>query len=192
MELTAQGVIPAARSLKDFEWLMSSDFEYVILLDVHIAQLVYIRRLARDHGKRLVLHADLVQGLRHDEAAAQFLCQVIKPAGVISTHSNVIATAKKHNLISIQRIFLLDSHSLDTSMHIMKSSDPDFIEVLPGMMPQLIREIAEQSRRPILAGGFIRSMEDVDLIRSSGAAAVTTSSRAIWNLAQKRTRGKNK
>jgi glycerol uptake operon antiterminator len=181
MRIHDQTVIPAARSGKDFEFLMKTDFEFVVLLDVYIAQLVYLRRMARDHGKKLLLHADLVQGLRNDEAGAQFLCQVIKPAGLISTHSNVVLTAKKHGLISIQRVFLLDSHSLETSYRIINASDPDYIEVLPGVMPEVIREISDRARRPVLAGGFIRSVEDVNRVLQSGASGVTTSSRQIWN-----------
>lgn len=180
MDLQAQQIIPAARTIKDFEWLMTSPYEYVILLEVHISQLVYIRRLARDHRKRLLIHADLIQGLRHDDAAAQFLCQVIKPAGLISTHSNVIATAKKHKLLSVQRVFLLDSHSLQQSYNVLQSSEPDFVEVLPGMMPALINEVAQHLRCPIIAGGFIRSLADAELILANGATAVTTSSRDVW------------
>jgi glycerol uptake operon antiterminator len=181
MQIHDQTVIPAARSAKDFEFLMKTHFEFIVLLDVYIAQLVYFRRMARDHGKKLLLHADLVQGLRHDEAAAQFLCQVIKPAGLISTHSNVVLTAKKHGLISIQRVFLLDSHSLETSYRIINSSDPDYIEVLPGVMPEVIREVSNTVKRPVLAGGFIRSVEDVKRVLQSGACGVTTSSRQVWN-----------
>lgn len=180
MDFNGQDIIPAARSMKDFEFLMRTSFEYVIYLDVHVAQLIYLRRLARDYGKKLLLHADMIQGLRHDDAAAQFLCQVIKPVGVISTHSNVISTVKKHGLISIQRIFLLDSHSLETSFRVMESSHPDYIEVLPGMMPQVLAEVNNKARCPILAGGFIRTMADVHMVLAYGVAAVTTSSREIW------------
>jgi len=175
-----QLVIPAARSVKEFEYLLTTHYQYIILLDTHVAQLQALKRMAQKQGKQILLHADMIQGLKHDEAATQFLCQMIQPAGIISTHSTVISIAKKHKLISIQRVFLLDSHSLETSYRIMGSSDPDFIEVLPGMMPGLIREIAQEAKRPILAGGFIRTPEDVKLILSMGATAITTSSRAIW------------
>jgi len=185
MDIAQQRIIPAARSIKDFEWLMSSAFEYVILLDVHISQLVYIQRLARENRKRLLIHTDLIHGLKSDEAAAQFLCQVIKPAGLISTHSSVIATAKKNNLLSIQRIFLLDSHALHTSYNVIQSSSPDYIEVLPGMMANLIQEVADIASRPIVAGGFIRTIEDAELVLSHGATAVTSSSRQVWNDFQK-------
>ncbi|QQE81390.1 glycerol-3-phosphate responsive antiterminator [Alicyclobacillus sp. SO9] len=183
MDFNGQKIIPAARSMKDFELLMKTPYEYVVYLDIHVAQLIYLRRIARDNGKKLLLHADMIQGLRHDDAAAQFLCQVIKPAGLISTHSNVIATVKKHGLISIQRIFLIDSHSLETSFRIMKSSSPDYIEVLPGMMPGILEEVHSQIEYPILAGGFIRSMADARTALSHGAVAVTTSAKEIWRKA---------
>lgn len=180
MTIQEQQVIPASRSVTDFEALLGMNFEHVIVLDSHISQLPYLRRQAREYGKKLIIHADLVQGLSHDEAGAQFLCQVIRPTGIISTHAKVVATAKKHRLVGIHRVFLLDSHSLEVSYRIIRSSNPDYVEILPGMMPDILREFATESNKPVLAGGFIRTMEDVSMLLASGAAAVTTSSREIW------------
>lgn len=180
-----QAIIPAARSIKDFEHLMTTTGDLVILLDSHVAQLQALLQLAKRHDKRVILHADLIQGLKHDESGAQFLCQVVKPAGLISTHSSVISVAKKKGLLAIQRIFLLDSHSLETSYRMLKASQPDFIEVLPGIMPDVIREIRKTTHLPIWAGGFIRSEEDVDKILQAGATSVTTSHRDLWDLVGK-------
>lgn len=133
----------------------------------------------------MILHADLVQGLKNDEYGAQFLCQVIKPDGLISTHHTVITTARKRGLIAIQRIFLLDSHSLETSYRILQSSQPDYIEVLPGVLPEVIQEIRERTHLPVLAGGFIRTPTDIQIVLKAGATAVTTSSRELWSVASK-------
>jgi glycerol uptake operon antiterminator len=38
---------------------------------------------------------------------------------------------------------------------------PDYIEVLPGVMPHIIKEVYEKTKIPIFAGGLIRSEEDV-------------------------------
>ena len=161
---------------------MTLRHEYIVLLETHIAQLHTLVGLAQRHGKKVLLHADLVRGLKHDEYGAQFLCQVIKPAGIISTHSSVIATAKKHALISIQRVFLLDSHSMETSFRVVGASRPDFIEVLPGIMPSIIKEVAQRTEVPIIAGGFIQSEEDLRLILECGACAVSTSTEKLWRL----------
>ncbi|WAH37723.1 glycerol-3-phosphate responsive antiterminator [Alicyclobacillus dauci] len=182
MHFDNQRIIPAVRSMKDFDELLNRDFTYMILLETHLAQLPSIMRAAKVRNKKILLHADLVQGLKHDEAATQFLCQMIKPAGLISTHSTVIATAKKHGLLGIQRIFLIDSHSLETSYRVLKSSQPDYIEVLPGVLTDVIREISFGTRIPVLAGGFIRTEAEIVSILESGATAVTTSHRDLWGL----------
>ncbi len=177
-----QVILPAARNVKDLERMMTLRHEYIVLLETRLAQLHMLVGLAQRHGKKVLLHADLVQGLKHDEYGAQFLCQVIKPEGIISTHSSVIATAKKHSLISIQRVFLLDSHSLETSFRVVGASRPDYIEVLPGVIPGVVREVAQRTQVPIIAGGFIQTEDDLRRILEWGACAISTSTEKLWRL----------
>jgi len=140
--------------MKDFEQLLESDFEYIVLLDSHVGQLRSIMKYANAAHKKILLHADLVHGLKSDEYAAEFLCQEIKPAGLISTRTNIIHTAKKKGILAIQRLFLLDSIALETSFKQLKRSQPDYIEVLPGLVPHIIKEIKEVTGIPVLAGGL--------------------------------------
>ncbi len=176
-----QTILPAARDIKDFEEMMKSDFTYIILLNSHIGQLKSLVQLGKRNGKKILLHADLVQGLRTDEYAAHFLCQDIKPAGLISTRKSVVLTAKKHKLISIQRLFLLDSIALESSYKLLETTKPDFIEVLPGVMPHIIKEVYQITKIPIIAGGLIREKREVEEALQAGASAVTTSRRELWN-----------
>jgi glycerol uptake operon antiterminator len=180
MDFNGQKILPAARNLKDIEEMIESDYLYIVLLNSHIGQLKSIVQLAKSKGKKMLLHADLVQGLRNDEYAAQFLCQEIKPAGLISTRKNVVLTAKKHGLISIQRLFLLDSIALESSYKILETTKPDFIEVLPGVMPHIIKEVFEKTGIPIVAGGLIRDIQEVDHALNAGASAITTSRKELW------------
>ncbi|MGQ7280197.1 MULTISPECIES: glycerol-3-phosphate responsive antiterminator [Brevibacillus] len=180
MMLGSQTILPAIRHMKEFERVLESRYDTIILLESHICQLKSIADLARRHGKKLWLHADLVQGLKNDEHGALFLCQEIKPAGVISTRSQVITTAKKKGLVTVQRLFLLDSGALETSYKILEQTKPDFVEVLPGVMPHIITEIREQIRIPIIVGGFIRTREEIESALAAGAIAVTTSDRNLW------------
>lgn len=91
--------------MKDFEILLSSNYEYIIMLDIHLARLKSIFQLANQHGKKLFLHADLIQGLQNDQYGTEFLCQEFKPYGLLSTKANVILKAKEKGVIAIQRIF---------------------------------------------------------------------------------------
>ncbi|WNR44458.1 glycerol-3-phosphate responsive antiterminator [Paenibacillus roseipurpureus] len=180
MSLQEQSILPAIRKMKDLEKLMKSAYTYIVLLDSHIGQLKSIVDLGRANGKKLLLHADLIEGLKNDEFAAEFLCQTIRPAGIISTRGNVITKTRQNGLLAIQRLFLLDSSALEKSYALLERSQPDYIEVMPGVIPHIIREVKERSGIPIFAGGLIRSVEDVEQALSAGATAVTTSNHELW------------
>lgn len=180
MPFNHQKILPAARRIKDLEKLLKSSYEYIVLLDSHVGELKNLVDLARLHGKRILLHADLVEGLKNDEYAAEFLCQNIRPAGLISTRASVILKAKQNKMLAIQRLFLLDSNALEKSYAILERTKPDFIEVLPGIMPNMIKEVHEKAGIPIFAGGLIRSVDDVENALAAGATAVTTSRTELW------------
>lgn len=184
-----QSILPAARKIKDFEKLMGTSFEYVVLLDSHVASLQTLADMARAHGKKLLLHADLIGGLKNDEAAAEYLCQIIRPAGVISTRASVIQKTKQNGLIAIQRLFLLDTIALEKSYVLLERSKPDYIEVLPGVIPHMIGEVLRRAEIPVFAGGLIRTAEDVENALAAGASAVTTSKRELWAKYERMERG---
>ena len=87
---------------------------------------------------------------------------------------------KQNGLIAIQRLFLLDSSALEKSYTLLERTQPDYIEVLPGVIPHIIKEVKERSGIPIFAGGLIRSVSDVEQALGAGATAVTTSNTELW------------
>ncbi|MBO3793913.1 MULTISPECIES: glycerol uptake operon antiterminator GlpP [Bacillus] len=180
MSFHNQPILPAIRNMKQFDEFLSSSFSYGVILDIHLGQLKGVIKEAQKHGKNMMVHVDLIQGIKHDEYGAEFICQDIKPAGIISTRSNVIAKAKQKKIYAIQRLFLLDTSAMEKSMEFIGKHKPDFIEVLPGIVPTLIQEIKEKTGIPIFAGGFIRTEEDVEQALKAGAVAVTTSNTKLW------------
>lgn len=180
MPFHGQTILPAVRRIKDYERLLGLPYEYIVLLDCHISQLKPLVDMARNAGKRALLHADLIEGLKNDEYAAEFLCQIVRPAGLISTRAAVIAKAKQNGLLSVQRMFLLDSNALEKSIRLVEKTKPDYVEVLPGLLPHMIREVMERTGTPVFAGGLIRSADEVERAVAAGAAAVTTSNTALW------------
>ncbi|BBW95875.1 glycerol-3-phosphate responsive antiterminator [Geobacillus sp. FSL W8-0032] len=177
---TKQRVIPAIKTMKQFESFLASRYELAVLLEVHIAQLRSLFDYARRCHKQLIVHTDLVQGLSHDEHAAEYLCQEFRPYGLISTKAGVITKARQKRVLAVQRIFLLDSHALEKSYQMIAKTNPDCIEVIPGAMPHIIREVKERTGKPIYAGGLIRTTDDVERALEAGAAAVTTSNETLW------------
>jgi glycerol uptake operon antiterminator len=175
-----QAILPAIRKMKDLEKLLHSPFSYIVLLDSHIGQIQSIVNLAKASGKHILLHVDLVEGLKNDEYATEYLCQHVRPAGLISTRAGVITKTKQNGLLAIQRLFLLDSSALEKSYTLLERTQPDYIEVLPGVMPHIIKEVKERTGIPIFAGGLIRTVNDVDQALEAGATAVTTSHMELW------------
>ncbi|WP_456279506.1 glycerol-3-phosphate responsive antiterminator [Bacillus sp. AK128] len=166
--------------MKDFEKVLKTDHEQIIYLETRLSQVEVIARYAKQHNKKVLMHADLIQGLKPDEYGLEYLIHNVKVDGLVSTRMNVIEFAKRHKVISIQRLFALDSHALERNLKMSKKIQPDYIEVLPGIIPSVLKEIHEETQIPVIAGGLIRTKEDVQHALDNGAFAVTTSNRALW------------
>ena len=102
--------------------------------------------------------------------------------GIISTKPSLIKKAKELGMYTILRYFLLDSMAFENirqQQHIVR---PDFIEVLPGVMPRVIKRICGSIKTPIIAGGLITDKEDVMAALSAGAIAVSSTNHQVWKM----------
>jgi len=104
-------------------------------------------------------------------------------AGIISTRSVIIKRAKQADLIAIQRFFLLDSLALSNISKQIRQNNPDFIEVIPGAMPKIIREVTSSlTDTPLITGGLIRDTGDVVNALEAGAIAVSVTNTRLIEL----------
>lgn len=177
-----QKILPAVRSMKDFDKMLKTSFEYGVILNVHINMLESLVDYANRSGKKMFLHADLISGLKTDEAGTEYLCQKIKPYGIISTKGSVVMAAKQKGVVATQRAFILDSSALERSIKIISKTDPDYVEVLPGVVPKVIKMVIEKTGKPVFAGGLIDTAEEVEAALAAGASAITTSNYELWRI----------
>jgi glycerol uptake operon antiterminator len=180
MSFEGQKILPAIRSMKDFDKMLGTSFEYGVFLDLHVGMLKSVFQYAKQHNRKMFLHIDLIHGLANDEYGAEYVCQEIKPYGIISTKGNVIRKARQKGVYATQRMFVIDSSAMNRSIDLIHKTDPDYIEVLPGVVPKIITEIREKTGKPIFAGGLIETIEEVEAAIEAGATAITTSDRALW------------
>ncbi|AHA29021.1 glycerol-3-phosphate responsive antiterminator GlpP [Exiguobacterium sp. Leaf187] len=180
MTYFGQKILPSVRKLEDFEKMLKSPYEYGVLLEMHVSRLKAVYEMAHRYDKKMFLHMDLVQGLKNDEYATEYVCQELKPYGVISTKASVILKARQKKVKTMQRMFLLDSSSLEKSYQLMERTQPDYIEVLPGLMPKYIQEVKEKTGRLVFAGGLIDTVEEVEQAIEAGASSITTSNKDLW------------
>ncbi|GAB4072908.1 glycerol uptake operon antiterminator GlpP [Barrientosiimonas marina] len=174
------GIVPAVRQMKDFEKALGSEANTIFFLETRLAQLKSLINYSKREGKQVLLHFDLIQGLKADEYGMEFLIREIKPDGIISTRGNIIKLAKKHELLAIQRMFLLDSMALDHNLELIDRFKPDCVELLPGLIPDIIQHINEKTGVPVIAGGLIRDQNEVSSALNAGAIAVSTSNTELW------------
>lgn len=182
LKILASGpVIPAARSMDDFKAALTQTVSpSVVLLFGDINSLPMLLAQAQEHKKRIVLHLDLFDGVGKDKAGIKFLARLGLTA-IITTKSHLCRFAREEGMIVVQRLFLMDSESLRTGLNLIRNFKPDAIEVLPGSVPaSVVKEIQDETGLPVLAGGLIRTMDDVNHAVQNGIAAVTTSRQELW------------
>lgn len=175
-------VIAAVKDEAGLEQALHSECEVVFLLFGTLVSVPVLVEKVRRSGKLAIVHIDLVEGLSAREVAVDALQSLCRPDGVISTRPPLIRRARQLGLLTVQRAFILDSLSLDNLPAQLSVGKPDFIEILPGIMPRVIAELAQKTATPIIAGGLVKYKEEVMAAIRAGAAAVSTSSPAVWEM----------
>ncbi|HLR79672.1 MAG TPA: glycerol-3-phosphate responsive antiterminator [Bacillota bacterium] len=176
------GVLPAVRNMKDFDRALASSHDTIILLESRLSQLKNLVNYTKRAHKDILLHFDLIQGLQANEYGMEFLLREVKPDGILSTRGKVISLARRHNLLAIQRMFLLDSLALENNVKLVERCKPDCIEVLPGLMPSMIKKIQLTTELPVIAGGLIVRETDMEAAFQAGAVAISTSNTDLWHV----------
>lgn len=152
---------------------------WVFILGGAIGPVIGATRKLSSMGWTVFIHVDMVKGLTNDADGIRFLQESASPCGIISTHPYALSHAKKLGLLCIQRIFLLDSQSIESGLKQVSRGDADIIEVLPGILPEIISSISESVLQPLIAGGLITTQRQIAEALKAGAVGVSTSSRAL-------------
>jgi glycerol uptake operon antiterminator len=172
-------VIRAVKSLEGLESCLAEEGGLVFVLFGDILGIGDMVARIKDAGKLAMVHIDLIDGLSPREAAVDFLADKTRSDGILSTKANLIKHAKSRGLLTIQRFFVLDSLSLINIEKQFPLEYADAIEILPGVMPKIIRRIAGMAKKPVIAGGLIADKEDVRHALSAGAVSVSSSNKII-------------
>lgn len=171
-----QFAIPVLRDHKSVEAFINSPLEWCILVDFHMNFLIDIMKQLHASGKHGIIHLDLTHGLANDEFAVQYLKQQVHCDGIISTKPKAIQMAKKQHVLSILRVFLIDTQSLAKGFHMAETIYPDYVEVLPATTKHAMEKIRVLTKLDIIGGGLITSLEDIIWCHEQGMKHITSSS----------------
>lgn len=181
-DLAACPLIAAAKNDEGLEQALASDCPVIFLLYGTVCSIANLTKQVTDAGKRAFVHADLIDGLASREISVDFIAQNTQATGVISTKPALIRRGRELELCTVQRFFLIDSIALENLKRQLENTRPDIIEILPGVMPKVIRRITGFAKVPVIAGGLISDKEDIIAALEAGAAAISSTNPAIWFL----------
>ncbi|WP_237762766.1 glycerol-3-phosphate responsive antiterminator [Paenibacillus sp. A3] len=173
-------IIPAVRKAEDLQAACASEWPVVFLLIGDLVTAGEYVETALKAGKNVFLHVDFIAGLGSDPIVMKYVAERWRPTGIISTKSHLVKQAKKNGLAAIQRLFLIDTSALEHGIHNIGQSEPDAVEIMPGLIPRVITQLRRSISMPIIAGGLIHDHAEIDMALQAGASAVSMGSRKLW------------
>ncbi len=173
-------VAAAVRTEEDFIASLQSEVDVIFLLYSNILTIEEHVKKVHDAGKKVLIHMDFSEGIGKDRAGLEFI-KSVGMDGILTTKTHMIRPAKDLGLVTVQRFFIVDSHSVDTAVESIRIAKPDVVEIMPGVLCKKIAEFANKATTPILAGGLVEFKEEVDNAIAAGAKAVSTANRELWN-----------
>jgi glycerol uptake operon antiterminator len=170
----------AAVKKEQFEDALKSKVEWIFDLAPEISLIKERVELSHKYAKKYFIHFDLSEGLGKDRCGLVF-AKELGIDGIISTRVSLIKMAREIGLFTIQRFFIVDSHSVETTLEGIKQGKPDMIEIMPATVYKVIDSLQTKVSVPIIAGGLVESKEEAETAFRCGASAVSTSRSTLWN-----------
>ena len=172
-------IIPAVRGPDSaLEAALAGDHPAIFVLGGDIFK-VLGRVVSQGRRPQIYVNVDLVGGIASDASGLRFLSRRVE--GIISTHRHIIELSKTSGLITIQRLFAIDSSAVERGLKLIRRAQPQFVEILPALAYcEIAGQYSEVLDLPVLAGGLLKSRENIATILEAGAVGVSTSDQRLW------------
>ena len=173
--LASAPLIAAVLDEKSLDRILAEEVKVLNLLFGDIRSIPSIVAKCKDAGKFTLVHLDFVEGLSSRDIVVDYIADNTTADGIVSTKSNLIKRAKSLGLVTVQRFFIIDSISVSNLEKQFPLDSADALEIMPGVMPTVIRRIVQMSPKPVIAGGLISDTEDIRLALEAGALSASAS-----------------
>ena len=162
-------VIPAVKEPETLDLALAHDGAAVFLLCGDILKIAGL------------VHGDLVAGLAPKEIAVDYL-RSCGADGIISTRPHIIRRGRELGMLTVLRVFAIDSKAVSNLGKETGIGMPDLIEVLPGTIYRVIARLSRELPVPLIAGGLLADKADVTAALSAGVLCVSASDPQLWDL----------
>jgi glycerol uptake operon antiterminator len=182
--LRVNPVIPAVSGVDgDLERALAGNHAAIFVLGGDVFEVLSMAAKRKHRRPFICVNVDMVGGVAADASGINYLSD--EADGIISTRRHVIEIAKKCHMITIQRLFAIDSSAVNRGLKLVRQTNPDCVEILPGIALPEVRNNYDEglSGRPVLAGGLVKDRATVSGILKSGASGISTSETGLWKMA---------
>ena len=125
------------------------------------------------------INVDLAGGVSADASGLRFLSGPTE--GVISPHRHVIELARETDLLTVHRLFAIDSSAVERGGEADPARTTSLRRNPPRpRLPEGDPSLPRAPQKTGLAGGLLKSLEDISSILAAGAAGVSTSHQKLW------------
>lgn len=174
-------IIAAINDLEKLDIALESPSEIIFILTGNIFNLKEISNRVRNKNKGLYIYVDSIDGFSKDTWGLEYIIKNIHPDGIITEKNNLVKLSKDMGVFTIQRLTIHDSLSLTNSINTIKITRPNAVDILPGIMPKIIKKITD-TKMPVIASGLIIEKDDLESSLNAGAIAISTSNKNTWYL----------
>lgn len=178
--LARKPVIAGLKREGDLEVAQQRGIEVCFYLVGNIFNLRESVTQCRTAGQMIFAHVDLIQGVGRDRCGVQFLSEELGVDGILTTKTHLAAAAQACGLLAVLRLFVLDSEALRTGLRLLETARPDAVEILPALILPNVGRRLPKGLPPIIGGGLVETMAELESVLSSPAIAVSTSQRELW------------
>jgi glycerol uptake operon antiterminator len=191
-------LIAAIKNPKQLDMFLKTELQVAFLQTGNISVIKRYVDLLKEHQRFVFLHVEKIPGISYDREGLQFLAKFVKPHGIVTTKSSLVQLAKKEGLITVQRLFLIDTDAVENGIKSIHDVEPHALEVMPGLIPEMIEMIRKQTCVPIITGGLIQHEQHIEAALRSGAVSVSTGNPKLWkkwefiNRGEVQTRGESR
>ncbi|MBC7088041.1 MAG: glycerol-3-phosphate responsive antiterminator [Tissierellales bacterium] len=176
-------VIAAIKDKNDLQLAIDSNCPIIFILNSDIIEYTYIVERILKANKYPFIHLDMLTGLASNPIAVDFIHDKFGgKVGIITTKTNIAEAAVQKDLRVVERLFVIDSLSIDLNIKNIKKVNPDLVEVMPGVIPKAISRIkAEIPNINVIGGGLIETKNEVFECLKAGGLGISTTKKELWN-----------
>lgn len=148
-ELWRPKILPAIRSMKDFDKMLDTSFQYGVFLDLHVGMLKSVLNMPGMRTERCFFI--WISSMGCPVTSMQRNIFVRKSNRMESFRPKEMwLKSKAKGVFATQRMFVIDSSAMNRGIELIRKTDPDFIEVLPGSFRKSSVKLPRKPANPFL------------------------------------------